>query len=94
MSSKPTTTIPPITDPLGLYWEQPSREAILIDERNAIMASADWKRLHQYDCSVPSGTYIGKMWGCTTRTGERLLRWYDKIVGDMITIESRVVIQI
>lgn len=54
--------IPPITDPLGRYWDQPEREAIEIDDTHALMAERTFKQLADYSCSVPSGVYEGKMW--------------------------------
>lgn len=53
---------PPITDPMGKYWEQPSRFDIEIDDKHAVMSLATFKKLHEYSCSVPSGVYPGKMW--------------------------------
>ena len=54
--------IPPITDPLGRYWEQPRRQDIEIDDEHAIMTRATFDALHEYSCSAPSGVYPGKMW--------------------------------
>lgn len=54
--------IPPMTDPLGRYWEQPDRSRILVDGRHALMSSADFRALHDYTRSEPTGLYVGKMW--------------------------------
>lgn len=29
--------IPPITDPMGRYWDQPSRDEIIVDDTHAVM---------------------------------------------------------
>lgn len=65
-------TIPEMTDPLGKYWEQPDRAKILVDEKYALMEKEDFEMLHNYECSFPSGAYIGKMW-----RRNNLLYWYD-----------------
>lgn len=56
------TAIPPMTDPLGKYWKQPSPDEILLDDEHALMTEATFKRLAEYSCSQPSGVYPGKMW--------------------------------
>jgi hypothetical protein len=77
--------IPPITDPLGQYWEQPSREEILIDDDYALMNSQTLSRLHDYSTTDPTGVYEGKMWRGreVIRQGQKLcfsdrwiLRWF------------------
>lgn len=54
--------IPPITDPLGKYWDQPSISNVLIDDKYAVMNESDFKQLADYSRSQPSGVYPGKMW--------------------------------
>lgn len=54
--------IPPITDPLGRHWDQPSPASILIDDTHALMDRATCEMLSEYSCSIPSGVYEGKMW--------------------------------
>jgi hypothetical protein len=54
--------IPPITDPMGKYWNQPDRRRILVDDTHAIMSQRDFDALHEYSCSTPTGVYPGKMW--------------------------------
>ena len=54
--------IPPITDPLGRAWSQPSTSNILIDDTHAVISQTDFDKLLEYSASVPSGTYAGKMW--------------------------------
>jgi hypothetical protein len=54
--------IPPITHPLGRYWDQPPRSEILVDDSIALMSRATFGKLMRYDTSFPSGVYEGKMW--------------------------------
>lgn len=54
--------IPPITEPLGRYWKQPSPEAILVDDTHALMDRPTFDLLEEYSTSMPSGVYEGKMW--------------------------------
>ena len=79
--------IPAITSPLGRYWDQPSRQAILVDETHTIMTRATFEQLADYSVTVPTGVYTGKMWRC----GRRWLRWYDDhpALPDRCTIHER-----
>ncbi len=54
--------IPPITDPMGKYWQQPDRSRIVIDDTHALMDLKTFEELAEYSCSQPSGVYEGKMW--------------------------------
>ena len=54
--------IPVMDDPLGRYWEQPSRDDILVDDVYALMSKESFDKLHNYECSHPTGAYPGKMW--------------------------------
>lgn len=69
--------IPPITDPMGRHWDQPSRDDILVDDTHAVMTVKTFTALLEYSTSMPSGVYDGKMW----RRHDRcdcldLLMWY------------------
>lgn len=66
-----THPIPPITHRLGRYWEQPDRLEILVDDTHAVMSRRAYARLANYETSLPSGVYGGKMW----RRGN-LLCWF------------------
>lgn len=75
--------IPPMTDPLGAYWEQPGREAILVDGTHAVMTQRTFDALAEYSSTYPTGVYPGKMWrrddgAYDPRPGRRvwLLCWY------------------
>lgn len=54
--------IPPITDPIGRYWNQPPREEVLVDDSHAVMTAETLAKLLNYDITDPSGAYEGKMW--------------------------------
>lgn len=54
--------IPPITDPMGKYWDQPDPANILIDDTHALMDARTFRALHDYSYSQPTGVYPGKMW--------------------------------
>ena len=77
MSAQVITEIPPITDPLGKYWDQPPRTNILVDDKHAVMARADFGELGEYSHSIPTGVYVGKMWKAKGPDGRWWLRWYD-----------------
>jgi hypothetical protein len=68
--------IPLITDPMGRSWEQPSRDRILIDDQYALMEYNTFESLLEYNASIPTGVYEGKMWKCAGREGKWWLRWY------------------
>jgi hypothetical protein len=75
-------TIPPMVNPLGKHWSQPSRDDILVDDTHAIMSEATLKKLADYSLTMPTGAYEGKMW--KRRKGYRdgievwLLAWYGE----------------
>lgn len=56
------TTIPPITEPLGRYWDQPLVSDILVDDHHAVMTRETLEKLKDYSLSNPTGAYEGKMW--------------------------------
>lgn len=69
--------IPPMTNPLGKYWDQPNPSEIIIDNVNsvAIMSTKTFNALSNYSTSNPSGAYEGKMWRARWG-GKDYLRWY------------------
>ena len=69
-------TIPPMTDPLGEFWNQPKTDNIIVDDKHALMSSSDCKKLMDYSMSSPSGAYVGKMWKSHTGSSQ-FLHWYD-----------------
>lgn len=84
-------SIPPITDPLGRYWDQPPIERIAIDDTHALMTHEDFTLLPEYSASMPSGVYPGKMWRrrdgafdprCRPEDRRWLLCWYGIVPGD------------
>lgn len=68
--------IPPITSPLGRFWEQPKREDILMDDQYAIMTMETYRRLHEYNTTYPTGVYEGKMWSTFHPLHGMYLRWW------------------
>lgn len=69
--------IPRMTHELSRYWDQPSQDKILIDDKYAVMDQKTFDELGEYSCSVPTGTYTGKMWKLHVRKGDSWwLRWY------------------
>jgi hypothetical protein len=62
MRRTPSHAIPPITDPMGQYWEQPNRFDIEVDATHALMSQVTFDALKNYAHSQPTGVYPGKMW--------------------------------
>ena len=67
--------IPPITDRLGQYWDQPNTDEILLDDTCALMKQETFDMLADYSCSRPTGVYAGKMWKTKKPDGWWLM-WY------------------
>lgn len=65
--------IPVMDDPLGKCWGQPEglRDRVQVYETHATIHEDDWRKLHDYSASFPSGVYPGKVW----KSG-KWLRWY------------------
>ena len=88
--------IPPITDRLGSGWAkeqpQPNELTFAFDTGhglNVAMSEVTFKKLANYSCSFPSGTYAGKMW----RQGPNWLLWYELDPNDsnfLITQSARI----
>jgi len=68
--------IPPITEPLGRYWDQPDPASILVDSTHAVMSQRAFDELCEYSASIPSGTYEGKMWKRQCADGSWWLSWF------------------
>jgi hypothetical protein len=75
-----TAVVPPITEPLGRHWEQPDREELIFCGDFVYMTRRAYKQLPEYNNSVPSGVYEGKMWKSHVRYSDvgRVcwLRWF------------------
>lgn len=84
--------IPPITDPLGKYWNQPSRENILIDDEVAMMNDDDFFKLEEYNYSLPSVRYQGKMWKRNCGVYGWRLGWYGKETDKNIKVHWRTIV--
>jgi hypothetical protein len=63
--------IPPITDPMGKYWNQPNRFEIEIDDKSALMSQKTFSQIPDYTHSQPTGVYPGKMWRCQYASDDR-----------------------
>ena len=66
---------------MGKYWKQPNLASIQVDETHALMSLADLRQLAEYSCSIPTGTYVGKMWKCRVEEKDEQywqLVWYDE----------------
>jgi hypothetical protein len=75
--------IPPITNPMGRYWDQPDRSRIELSSNYAYMDNKTFHILAEYHYSNPTGVYEGKMWRrhIHYKEGEKsfdywLLMWY------------------
>lgn len=84
-------TIPIITHELGKYWKQPELHEIIFKDDKAFMSLKALNKLGEYNCSLPSGVYVGKMW---KRKRLRFfnayyLLWYDHEKGEDMVIEKR-----
>lgn len=93
--------IPPITDPLGSHWQQPSRDQILLDDTHALMTEHIFTQLLEYSGSYPSGVYEGKMWRrhdglhdrqCPPDRRRWMLCWYANLDEKRCKIEFREVL--
>ena len=73
--------IPAMTHTLGKYWNQPAREAVLVDDTHAVMDTAAFDQLAEYSTTLPSGVYPGKMWRAESH-GRWVLRWYGVVDGN------------
>lgn len=73
--------IPPMTDPLGRHWKQPSVDQILLDDNHALMDMAAFNCLPEYSRSIPSGVYPGKMWKAVLSDGTAHLCWFGIVEG-------------
>lgn len=77
-----SNVIPPITSDMGKYWEQPPVKNIKVHTTHALMAKSDYKKLHNYSHSFPTGVYEGKMWCAEEQANNaegirRWLMWYS-----------------
>lgn len=85
MNGEPTNIIPPITDPLGRGWDQPSTDNWLIDDESVIMSNRDFEKLHEYSCTNPTALYAGKCWRRHVEISKRGIdKWYLCFVTDVL----------
>lgn len=67
--------IPPITDELGAYWQQPPLSDLLVDETHAVMTERTLQALAEYSATIPTGVYPGKMWRRAIYSGKTVTGW-------------------
>lgn len=80
--------IPLITEPMGKYWTQPNPEEMAVDATHALVYDSAWGKLKNYELSLPSGCYPGKVWRCGN-----LLRWYGpENSNGRCAIEQRIIV--
>lgn len=92
---KKDIVIPEMTDPMGRYWDQPSKDKISFSLSYAWMDKESFDALKDYSQSQPTGCYPGKMWKSIyyrkrvenrgTRIVQQgwLLRWFgDEFIKD------------
>lgn len=79
-----SSIIPRMINPLGRYWDQPSSDDMLFDDKHVIMSTEECSKLLEYSTSIPSGKYAGKMWKSFHRWKQErkmmtcwCLRWYE-----------------
>jgi hypothetical protein len=65
--------------------------SMLLDETDAVMSPAEFADLSEYSSSLPSGTYVGKLWKCRAASGPRWLlgEYVDDATPGMIGIRWR-----
>lgn len=71
---QPRPKLPRMTDPLGKGWRQPAnlRDIVQIFDTHAMLPEAVFFDLPNYESSLPSGVYPGKVW----RRGRKFICWY------------------
>lgn len=82
-----------MTHPLSIYWDQPEVDNILIDSDCAMISEDDFKKLHEYSTSIPTGMYEGKMWKSKVVIKDEemwYLCWYENdMIPERVHINSR-----
>ncbi len=88
-------SIPPMTDPLSRYWDQPFdiRQA-LMDDTHVLLSSAQVAQLKNYSSSYPSGTYDGKCWKREQTNGWVLCWYHPHSKPNTIGIGSRLILEL
>lgn len=79
--------VPPIVDPLGKSWNQPNPHNFVWDEDCVAMSEQDYKSLHTYDCTLPTGIYEGKMWKTHIRKNGEEVPYLCYITDDPVNAE-------
>jgi len=74
--------IPPISDPQGKGWNQPSTEKIKIYDKTAVMCKETFDALNEYSTSIPTGVYPGKMWKVHLKNVKNNDKWFLRWFGE------------
>jgi hypothetical protein len=83
--------IPPMTDPLGKYWDQPDRSEIKVGEEIAIMTQTTFDKLKDYTGSQPTGAYEGKMWKRKIKNAWNLVWFGPHTEPETLSINYRII---
>lgn len=76
LAKEHSNIIPPITDPLGRAWDQPSLDRMFITDKYATMGKLAFEELLDYSNSQPTGCYPGKCWKLMDGKGKWFLAWF------------------
>lgn len=49
--------------------DERARMSMLLTDTDAVMSRAEFEELSEYSETIPSGTYIGKLWRCRAASG-------------------------
>ncbi len=81
----------------AMWREKRAAMSMLLDDTDAVMSSAEFNQLGEYSCTLPTGTYVGKLWKCQrpyyVRPGDEVTWWlgeyWDDGTPDRIAIRWR-----
>lgn len=76
MKGETPRAVPQVTSPMGVYWQQPPRDLILLDDACALMARAAFEQLQDCTGKRPENGFAGQMWKSVFR-GKWFLHWYE-----------------
>lgn len=98
MKETDENVIPPMTNPLGQYWDQPDPKNIVLDDNYAAMTREDFEKLPDYSQSEPTGKYNGKMWKGKYGNRTSGLSWWlfwchdEDAISNSIYISNRLIL--
>lgn len=77
--------IPPMTHPLSKAWDQPPLNEFVIDKTHCLMTEKTYKQLHNYEYTLPTGKYEGKVF----RRGNRFTWFSEHVNPGLLMINYR-----